>query len=98
MPPAPAPTKNQPVIVPLTCMLSPANIIMVGKMDAIENPNPMLPAHNMVGDPLPNKINPRLARQPDKSMKRIVLELTFVETQTPSNLPTVNNPQKAEVK
>jgi hypothetical protein len=71
---------------------------MVGKMDAIETPSPRLPAHSRGADSLPIMIKPRLARQPAKSIKRIVLELTRVEIQMPSNLPTVNNPQKAEVK
>ena len=44
--PAPDPTRNQPVIAPVIIILSPASIKMVGKMEAIDKPSPMVPIHS----------------------------------------------------
>jgi hypothetical protein len=70
----------------------------VGKIDACEIPNRIVPSHNMVADSWNSRINPRLAMQPAKSSARIVMGLARVETQIPNRRPSVKDPQKAEVK
>ncbi len=67
IPPMPPPTKNQPAIVPVTCIVSSESVRKVGKMEAIKIPSSMLPIQSIVRESLKNRIRPRLARQPAKS-------------------------------
>ena len=96
--PAPEPTRNQPVIVPVIFIRSPASMMKVGKMDAIEMPRPMVPIHNTILESFHSMIRMVLSAHPAISKKSIVLEWRRVETQTPSNRPKVNDPQKADVR
>lgn len=96
--PAPDPTRNQPVIVPVICILSPASINMVGKMEAIDAPSPMVPIHSTRLESFHTMMMIVLIAQPIRSIKRMVSERARVETQMPNNLPRVNEPQNAEVR
>ena len=96
--PAPDPTRNQPVIAPVICIRSPASIKMVGKMDAMDIPSPIVPIHKARLESFHSIITMVLIAQPIKSIIRMVCDRVRVETQTPSNLPIVNDPQKAEVR
>src|SRR6266540_1230428 len=98
MPPMPPPTKNQPVIVPVTCIRSSARVKKVGKIDARETPSSIVPIQSIMPESLKSSTSPRLIRQPTKSSDRIVKGLARVETQTPSKRPRAKDPQKAEVK
>ena len=43
MPPAPAPTRNKPAMVPVICMRSSERVKKVGKIEACEIPNRIVP-------------------------------------------------------
>ena len=60
------------MIVPVTRNLFPANIRMVGNIDAIESPRMELPTHNSGAEARPRMMRHRLAKQPARSVKRIV--------------------------
>ena len=96
--PAPEPTRNQPVIVPVICIRSLASMMKVGKMDAMEIPRPRVPIHSMRLESFHNMIRIVLTAHPAISRNNIVFERSRVDTQTPSNLPNVNEPQNAAVK
>ena len=67
MPPMPPPTKNQPAMVPVTCIVSSERVRNVGKMEAMKTPSKILPTQRIVNESLKSRIKPRLARQPAKS-------------------------------
>ena len=98
MPPVPAPRRNQPATVPVTCMRSSARFMKVGKIEACEIPNRMVPAHRMVSDCRKTRMSPRLTRQPAKLIDSIVIGFARVETQTPNKRARAKDPQNAEVK
>ncbi len=96
--PAPEPTRNQPVIAPVICIRSPASRMNVGNMDAMERPSPKVPIQRAVFESFQSIMTMVLMAQPKISMNRIVTGRRRVDTHTPTNLPKVNDPQKAEVR
>ena len=96
--PAPEPTRNHPVIVPVICIRSPASMISVGKMDAMDMPSPKVPIRSMRLESFHIRMRMVLTAHPTISMKRMVCERRRVETHMPINLPNVNDPQKREVR
>jgi len=96
--PIPDPTSNQPVIVPVTFIRSAASIMLVGNMDAIDNPNPIVPIHRARSESFHVMIIMVPTAQPIKSMNSMVCDRARVETQMPISLLTVKDPQNAEVR
>ena len=67
IPPLLPPTKNQAVVLPVVAMCRPANEIIVGKMDAIENPTPNVPIHSAAGTPGHTMTTRTLSKHPSRS-------------------------------
>ena len=97
IPPRLAPTKNQPVILPLICNRFSASDNAVGKIEAIDKPNNIAPNQKIRFDSGRRTIAVTLIKQPIKSIHTTVFELNLAVMGTPSSLPRVNAPQNADV-
>ena len=98
IPPALAPTKNQPVILPVMVILRSARESVVGKMAAIEKPAPNVPSQAAMSEFDQSNISPRLMIAPPKSASKINRGLKRVAIGMDNSRPAVRAPQKAEVR
>ena len=98
MAPAPTPTKNKPVTLPVIIMRRSARLNVVGNIEAINRPraNVLIQIARIDFDQI--RMMAMLAKQPKRSVRRIVRGLYLVAIGIDSNLPSVSAPQKAAVK
>src|SRR5688500_17449746 len=98
IPPALAPTKNQPVILPVMVIRRSARESVVGKMEAIKRPSPKAPDQILQIEVGQIRIKPTLIKQLRRSIKRMKRGLKRAAIGMERSRPRASPPQKAPVR